>query len=63
MGIAVTVWPTRKLTELYRHSGYLISPFPAAATSSQLPINHFMSPSDAKKPSFSAYITSGSYRL
>ncbi len=48
MGIAVTVWPTRKLTELYRHSGYLIS---------------FMSPSDAKTPSFSAYITSGSYRL
>ena len=38
MGIAVTVWCTRKLTEIYWQSVYLISFFPAAATSSQLPI-------------------------
>ena len=42
MGIAVTVWCTRKLTEIYWQSVYLISFFPVAATSSQLRIRLYM---------------------
>ena len=31
MSIAVTVWPTKKLAELYRHGGYLISRYPSSS--------------------------------